>query len=71
MSSIKQSNNRSYFCTGYSFQACHPDLILTYFDIQYPDDMSFELDSTSKDFVAGVRFYVNSIVKMHLLIKKC
>lgn len=31
--------------------------------------MSFELDSTSKDFVAGVRFYVYNIVKMHLLIK--
>lgn len=32
--------------------------------------MSFELDSTSKDFVAGVRFYVYNIVKMHLCIDK-
>lgn len=38
--------------TGYSFQSCHPDGILSYFDIQYPEN--FELDSTSKDLVEGV-----------------
>lgn len=48
--------------TGYSFQACHPDGILSYFDIQYPEN--FELDSTSKDLIEGVRillFYCISI----------
>lgn len=38
--------------TGYSFQSCHPDGILSYFDIQYPEN--FELDSISKDLVEGV-----------------
>lgn len=38
--------------TGYSFQSCHPDGILSYFDIQYPEN--FELDSNSKDLIEGV-----------------
>lgn len=38
--------------TGYAFQSCHPDGILSYFDIQYPEN--FDLDSISKDLVEGV-----------------
>ncbi|XP_031637392.1 ribosomal protein S6 kinase delta-1 [Contarinia nasturtii] len=38
--------------TGYSFQSCHPDGILSYFDIQYPENV--ELDSNSKDLVEGM-----------------
>ncbi|XP_055326841.1 ribosomal protein S6 kinase delta-1 isoform X2 [Sitodiplosis mosellana] len=38
--------------TGFSFQSCHPDGILSYFDIQYPEN--FELDSTSKDLIEGM-----------------
>lgn len=38
--------------TGHSFQACHPDGILSYFDIQYPEN--FELDAISKDLIEGV-----------------
>lgn len=38
--------------TGYSFQSCHPDGCLSYFDIQYPEDC--ELDSTSRDLIEGV-----------------
>lgn len=41
--------------TGYSFQSCHPDGILSYFDIQYPEN--FELDSISKDLIEGVRSF--------------
>lgn len=39
--------------TGYSFQSCHPDGCLSYFDVQYPENC--ELDSTSRDLVEGVR----------------
>lgn len=42
--------------TGYSFASCHPDGVLSYFDIQYPEHMDFELDSISKEFIEGVRF---------------
>lgn len=38
--------------TGYSFQSCHPDGCLSYFDIQYPENC--ELDSTGRDLVEGV-----------------
>lgn len=39
--------------TGYSFQSCHPDGCLSYFDIQYPENC--ELDSISRDLIEGVR----------------
>lgn len=39
--------------TGFSFLNCHPDGILSYFDIQYPEN--FELDAISKDLIEGVR----------------
>lgn len=42
--------------TGYSFQSCHPDGCLSYFDIQYPEDC--ELDSTSRDLIEGVCIYI-------------
>lgn len=38
--------------TGYSFQSCHPDGYLSYFDIQYPEDC--ELDSISRGLIEGV-----------------
>lgn len=38
--------------TGYSFQSCHPDGILSYFDIQYPE--TCDLDSCSRDLIEGV-----------------
>lgn len=38
--------------TGYSFQSCHPDGCLSYFDIQYPENC--DLDSTSRDLIEGV-----------------
>lgn len=40
--------------TGYSFQSCHPNGCLSYFDIQYPEDC--ELDSISRDLIEGVCF---------------
>lgn len=50
--------------TGYSFQSCHPDGILSYFDIQYPENI--ELDTNSKDLVEGVwsffLFFIESFI---------
>lgn len=43
--------------TGFSFQSCHPDGILSYFDIQYPEN--FELDSISKDLIEGVSSFAH------------
>lgn len=39
--------------TGFSFLNCHPDGILSYYEIQYPEN--FELDSISKDLIEEVR----------------
>lgn len=38
--------------TGYSFQSCHPDGNLTYFEIQYPEN--FEPDANTKDLLERV-----------------
>lgn len=38
--------------TGHSFQSCHPNGVLSYYDIQYPENV--ELDIDSKDLIEGV-----------------
>lgn len=38
--------------TGTSFQSCHPNGILSYYDIQYPED--FDIDENTKDLLEGV-----------------
>lgn len=38
--------------TGTSFQSCHPNGILSYYDIQYPED--FDIDINTRDLLEGV-----------------
>lgn len=39
--------------TGYTFQSCHPDGILSYFELQYPEN--YEPDANTKDLLERVR----------------
>lgn len=51
--------------TGYSFKSCHPDGILSHYDIQYPEN--FELDSRSKDLIEGVRIHMSNCIPLKLI----
>lgn len=46
--------------TGYSFQSCHPNGVMSYFDIQYPENV--ELDTDSRDLIEGVRIFKSFFV---------
>lgn len=51
--------------TGTSFHSCHPNGVLSYYDIQYPED--FDIDGNTRDLLEGVSVaFSYNLINLHL-----